>query len=955
MTHSSTSATVSMRNKFSSGFKFLSILLLVLLVSGKMAGQILLSEGFEGNSGAIPPTGWLNSSSGFISATQPNSGTYCAAANGVNDALTSPLLTNPGTLSFWYKRSGTAPTTPKWSVYRATSTSGPWTQVGSSITSFSTTYAQFSVDLSTYTNIYIKIVDERASGTNSIYLDDISVTTSEPTTQTSAITFSPIATTSMTVNWTSGNGGRRAVFMKAGSGTITNPTDGVAYSASADWNAKGTQLGTSGYYCIYNGTGTSVALTNLVASTTYYIQSFEYNSDNNTTPTATTINYFTNTATGNPNSQATTSAGGLTPPTLSAAVSPTVDADFAVTFPDNATWRAATPFTVKYGSTTLTAVTDYTLTSGTLTLKPSGTVNSVLRTAGTQTLTITANGYLDATVQQPIAAGAAAKLQLLMPGETAAANTTSGKTGTPTAQVAGTAFNATVYSTDQYWNLVSTTRTIGITSSDVNAVLPSNAALSAGTGTYSVTFKTAASATVTATDQSGSPLTAIIGASTSVSAGAVNKLQLLMPGEVASPGSSTGKTLASPTTQVAGTQFAITVNAVDANWNVVTSNSSSVSITSSDANATLPGSSSLSSGTKTFNVTLKTAGSFTVTATTTGLSTNTSVSPSTTVNAGAATKLQLLMPGEVASPGSSTGKTSATPTPQTAGSAFNVTVNSVDANWNVVSNTSTVVISSTDANAILPSNAALVAGTGTFSVTCKTAGSKTVTATDNALTLTANTGTSTTINAGALNKLQLLMPGEVASAGSSTGKTAASPTAQVTGVAFSITVNAVDAYWNVVSSSTDNIAITSTDASATMPNNAALASGTITFPITLATAGTSTLTASDATNAGITNNTSPSFTVTQGTAASDYFRSKTSGNWNSTSTWESSSNNSTWMSATLTPTSSANTITILNTHTVTVSAPVTVDQLVVNTGGQITVSSGVELKISNVEIKILIK
>ena len=44
MTHSSTSAAVSMRNKFYSGFKFFSILLLVLLVSGKMVGQVAILE-----------------------------------------------------------------------------------------------------------------------------------------------------------------------------------------------------------------------------------------------------------------------------------------------------------------------------------------------------------------------------------------------------------------------------------------------------------------------------------------------------------------------------------------------------------------------------------------------------------------------------------------------------------------------------------------------------------------------------------------------------------------------------------------------------------------------------------------------------------------------------------------------------------------------------------------------
>jgi len=42
-----------------------------------------------------------------------------------------------------------------------------------------------------------------------------------------------------------------------------------------------------------------------------------------------------------------------------------------------------------------------------------------------------------------------------VPGETAAPGTATGKTGAPTAQPAGTAFNVTVRSVDADWNLVS--------------------------------------------------------------------------------------------------------------------------------------------------------------------------------------------------------------------------------------------------------------------------------------------------------------------------------------------------------------------------------------------------------------------------------------------------------------------------------------------------------------------
>src|SRR5439155_781259 len=201
------------------------------------------------------------------------------------------------------------------------------------------------------------------------------------------------------------------------------------------------------------------------------------------------------------------------------------------------------------------------------------------------------------------------------------------------------------------------------------------------------------------------------------------KLQLLLPGETAAPGTPTGKT-GTPTAETAGTAFSVTVNAVDANWNVM-SNIDTVAITSSDANATMPANAALVSGTKTFSVTLKTAGSATLTASDfTDPGKTASLSPSFTasdaagaltsgtsanvlVSAGAYTKLQLIVPGETASPGSATGKTG-TPDGQTNGTSFNVNVNAVDANWNLINTNDTVKIYSSDSAATLPATNALV-------------------------------------------------------------------------------------------------------------------------------------------------------------------------------------------------------------------------------------------------------
>ena len=203
------------------------------------------------------------------------------------------------------------------------------------------------------------------------------------------------------------------------------------------------------------------------------------------------------------------------------------------------------------------------------------------------------------------------------------------------------------------------------------------------------------------------------------------------------------------------------VNAVDANWNVVNSATPDVAITATDSNAAIAddngataGNLTLVAGTRALSsLTFKTTGTRTITATDAAAALTTSTSANVTVNAGAVTKLQILLPGEVAAPGTATGKTAATPTAQTAGAAIasGIVVNAVDANWNLVTNaTPNVTITTSDANAAIADdngptagNLSLAAGTGTLSsFTFKTAGTRTATATDAAAALSANDATS---------------------------------------------------------------------------------------------------------------------------------------------------------------------------------------------------------------------
>ena len=103
----------------------------------------------------------------------------------------------------------------------------------------------------------------------------------------------------------------------------------------------------------------------------------------------------------------------------------------------------------------------------------------------------------------PAVAGPFTRLQVLLPGETAAPGTSSGKTGTPRAQTAGMPFTITVRACDATWTTVATvTHSIQILASDASATLPSPAQLVAGVGTFNVTFNAGGTFTIFAHDQS---------------------------------------------------------------------------------------------------------------------------------------------------------------------------------------------------------------------------------------------------------------------------------------------------------------------------------------------------------------------------------------------------------------------------------------------------------------------
>jgi endonuclease I len=97
----------------------------------------------------------------------------------------------------------------------------------------------------------------------------------KPTIAASNLTITNNSNTNITLNWKSGNGNRRLVIIKAGSAVNAFPLDSNYYAADANVNVA-PQLG-SGNVIVYNGTGSSVTLNNLVQGTTYHYAVIEYN------------------------------------------------------------------------------------------------------------------------------------------------------------------------------------------------------------------------------------------------------------------------------------------------------------------------------------------------------------------------------------------------------------------------------------------------------------------------------------------------------------------------------------------------------------------------------------------------------------------------------------------------------------------------------------------------------
>jgi ELWxxDGT repeat protein len=195
-------------------------------------------------------------------------------------------------------------------------------------------------------------------------------------------------------------------------------------------------------------------------------------------------------------------------------------------------------------------------------------------------------------------------------------------------------------------------------------------------------------------------------------------------------------------------------------------------------------------GTRIFSVTLKSAGTQSVTAADTVTAGLAGTDGNLTVNPAAASTMTV----------------NGFPSTDTAGVARNISVTLKDPYGNIAAGyTGTVHFTSSDGKATLPANytfTAADAGQHTFTATLKTAGTQSITAADTLSSALKATEGGITVNAAAVKQFIISAPSTVTA-----------------GVPFNLTVTVEDAFGNMVTGYTGTVHFTSSDRTATLPAN----------------------------------------------------------------------------------------------------------------------------------------
>ncbi len=129
------------------------------------------------------------------------------------------------------------------------------------------------------TTYYMKIFPMSNGGANSNYKTDGTIPQlqlSVPVYEARNLSLSNCTANSMTLNWKRGSGSKCIVFVKESASGKSEPLNNNTYAANAAYGSGG-QLGSTGWFCVYNGTGNTVNVSGLKPYTSYAVHVLEYN------------------------------------------------------------------------------------------------------------------------------------------------------------------------------------------------------------------------------------------------------------------------------------------------------------------------------------------------------------------------------------------------------------------------------------------------------------------------------------------------------------------------------------------------------------------------------------------------------------------------------------------------------------------------------------------------------
>ena len=181
----------------------------------------------------------------------------------------------------------------------------------------------------------------------------------------------------------------------------------------------------------------------------------------------------------------------------------------------------------------------------------------------------------------------------------------SGVTGAPLGQTAGAPFTVTVYAVDPGLRVVTTAPgTVSLTTTDPYDTEPPAAALVSGQVSFTINPRAATTTGWTIRD-TGGPGAAATSAPYLVVAGAATQTIVVLPGQSLQQGNGVAGT---PLSHLPAASFSATVYATDAYSNIVASQVSTVSLTDSDAAATVGAPQALAGGSASLAITNQTIG-----------------------------------------------------------------------------------------------------------------------------------------------------------------------------------------------------------------------------------------------------------------------------------------------------------------------------------------------------------